>query len=536
MSNAPLSVQTKIAIIISLIFVAVLATSTAMTVRNEKALAVEVGIEKARDLAQSYFDGVNTMMLTGTMNQRESLQKKFMNMPGVLQMHIVHAPGKLAGISTHESKPQDALEERGVNGETIAISGDDDKGRFVTVIKPLTTSSNYLGTNCLTCHQVAEGTVLGAVRVTYSLNELDKDFSSNLITVAVINLILTVVGIGLVIMLLRSIVVRPLLGIRETMHEVEQNADLGRRLSIARKDEIGALSQTINSMLERFSTSLGLVADTSHRLASVAERVASVSEITAEAAGRQLEESEATGRSIDDLKNIASEVGHSASRTAEASVAAEKDASQSTQATRQAISGILALVSEIQLAAKVIEELDQRSQDVSNVLDVIKGIAEQTNLLALNAAIEAARAGEMGRGFAVVADEVRKLATLSHQSTQDIEGIVAQLRQEARHAVDVMQNARDTAAQHSRQLEESVDGLDHIVEKVGDIRQLNGQMAQAAQQQSDLTRDVGQRVGKISEVAGRTATDAVETRAVSEELVTLARELNELVNRFKLGH
>ena len=536
MSNAPLSVQTKIALIISLIFVAVLASSTVLSVRNSHSLAIEVGVEKARDLAQSYFDGVNTMMLTGTMDQRENLQKKFLNMPGVVKLQIVHAPGKLAGVSSHEAKPQDPLEERGVNGESVAVSGKDANGRFVTVVKPLTASGNYLGTNCLNCHQVAEGTILGAVRVTYSLNDLDKEFSSNLITVAVLNLILTVAGIGLVILLLRRIFVTPLLGIRETMHAVEENADLGRRLSIERKDEIGALSQTINSMLDRFSTSLGLVADTSHRLTSVADRVASVSEITAEAAGRQLQESEVTGRSIDGLKNIASEVGQSATRTAEASVAAEKDASQSTQATRQAISGILTLVGEIQEAAKVIEELDQRSQDVSNVLDVIKGIAEQTNLLALNAAIEAARAGEMGRGFAVVADEVRKLATLSHQSTQDIEGIVAQLRQEARHAVDVMQKARDTASQHSRQLEESVDGLDHIVEKVGDIRQLNAQMAQAAKQQFDLTQDVGQRVGNISEVAGRTATDAVETRAASEELVTLAREMNELVNRFKLGN
>jgi methyl-accepting chemotaxis protein len=257
--------------------------------------------------------------------------------------------------------------------------------------------------------------------------------------------------------------------------------------------------------------------------------------LTAEAAGKQLRESEATGQSIDDLKNIASEVGTSAARTAEASVEAERDASQSTQATRDAITGILSLVGEIQQAAQVIEELDQRSQDVSNVLDVIKGIAEQTNLLALNAAIEAARAGEMGRGFAVVADEVRKLATLSHQSTQNIEGIVAQLRQEARRAVDVMQRARDTAAQHSHQLEDSVGGLDHIVERVGDIRELNARMAQSVKQQCDLTRSVGQRVGNISEVAGRTASDAVETRAVSEELGALAREMNELVSRFKLG-
>ncbi len=80
----------------------------------------------------------------------------------------------------------------------------------------------------------------------------------------------------------------------------------------------------------------------------------------------------------------------------------------------------------------------------------------------------------MGRGFAVVADEVRKLAKLSHQSTQNIEGIVAQLRQEAHRAVQVMNGARDTAARRSHQLEEAVGGLDHIVARVFLVSQVAG--------------------------------------------------------------
>jgi methyl-accepting chemotaxis protein len=534
MSAGPLSVQTKIAITITLIFIAALATSTMMTARNEKGLAVQVGMEKARDLAQSYFDGVNTMMLTGTMDQRENLLNKFMAMPGVRDIRILHAPGKLDGVATHEAKPRDALDKRGINGEAVALTGEDATGRFVTLVKPLKASSNYLGTNCLGCHQVQEGTVLGAIRVTYSLNELDTEFNRNLMTVATLNLVLSVAGIALVIILLRRIVVSPLVSMRATMHEIERDSDLGRRLDVDKKDEVGTLAHAVNSMLDKFSTSLGLVAETSGRLTTAANRVASVAEVTVKAAGSQLDECNATGQSIEDLKRIADGVGASATRTAEASSEAEQDAGQSTQATREAISGILSLVGDIQDAARVIEELDQRSKEVTNVLDVIRGIAEQTNLLALNAAIEAARAGEQGRGFAVVADEVRKLATLSHQSTQNIEVIVSQLSQEARRAVQVMHKARDAASQHSHQLEESVGGLDHIVARVGDIRDLNAQMAQAARQQWDLTQGVDRRVATISEVAGKTASDAAETQGVSEELVALAREMDELVSRFKL--
>ncbi|HNF88650.1 MAG TPA: methyl-accepting chemotaxis protein, partial [Thiobacillaceae bacterium] len=283
MIKAPLSVQSKIVITITLIFIAALATSTLLTARNERDLAVSVGIEKARDLAQSYFDGVNTMMLTGTMDQRDNLRKKFLSVRGVREMRIAHAPGRLAGLSNRESKPQDALEERGTNGETVAYVGEDASGRFVTVVKPLTASANYLGTNCLGCHQVPEGTVLGAVRATYSLAELDGEFRSNLMVVAGLNLLLSMVGISLVVFLLRRIVVAPLLAMRGTMGEIERHSDLGRRLAADRMDEVGALAQAVNSMLDKFATSLGRVAENASRLASAANRVARVSEITVEA-------------------------------------------------------------------------------------------------------------------------------------------------------------------------------------------------------------------------------------------------------------
>jgi methyl-accepting chemotaxis protein len=216
-------------------------------------------------------------------------------------------------------------------------------------------------------------------------------------------------------------------------------------------------------------------------------------------------------------------------------VEADRDAVRSTRTTREAIQGIQTLVDEIRQAAEVIEALDRRSQEVSNVLEVIKGIAEQTNLLALNAAIEAARAGEMGRGFAVVADEVRKLANMSHQSTGSIEEIVLHLREEARRAVAAMNEAREAATRHSGELESAALGLDQIVVRVADIRDLNAHVAESVRDQAGLTEGVDQRVGNIGRIAEQTASEAVATRKVSEELVELAREMNELVGRFRLG-
>ncbi len=530
------SIQFRIILALAVTFLSVLTVSTLSTARNEHALATRIGEDKARDLAQSYFDGLNTLMLTGTMDQHEGLRAKFLALPGVREARVVHAPQVLDDVSTHAAPPRDALDARAIKGEQIAVVEPEAEGRRIVFLMPLRASENYLGTNCLSCHQVTPGTLLGAVRVDYSLAELDGEMRDNLLTVGTINAALSLLGIAVVFGLLRRMVIGPLLRMRDTMRQIERDSDLGRRLALPPRDEVGALATAIDAMLDRFATSIGLVRSTSHRLGGAAEQVATVAVATAEAAHAQLRETEATAESLTHLKSFAAEAATGAANTAQASVAADQEAGNNTRVTREAIGGILALVEEIRGAVEVIEALDQRSQEVSNVLEIIKGIAEQTNLLALNAAIEAARAGEMGRGFAVVADEVRKLANLSHESTRSIESIVTQLRNEARNAVQTMEHARDSAVEHSRRLEDAVVGLDRIVARVAEIRAFNVRMAESVRTQENLTDSVDQNLASIGRIAQRTASEAEQTRGVSEELVVLARTMNEAVNRFRVDH
>ncbi len=114
---------------------------------------------------------------------------------------------------------------------------------------------------------------------------------------------------------------------------------------------------------------------------------------------------------------------------------------------QQTASGMREIAADIDGSSQLIAKLGERSQQITAIVNTIRGIADQTNLLALNAAIEAARAGEQGRGFAVVADEVRQLAARTSGSTAEISGMIAMIQEETRQAIDSMEGTRDRAAQ-----------------------------------------------------------------------------------------
>lgn len=185
-------------------------------------------------------------------------------------------------------------------------------------------------------------------------------------------------------------------------------------------------------------------------------------------------------------------------------------------------------------SAQTIIQLQEDTNRVNVVLEVIKGIAEQTNLLALNAAIEAARAGEQGRGFAVVADEVRNLASRTQESTEEINQMLDQLKTAASKAVSMMENSRSSVEMSVESVNEAGDSLLAITEAVQTITEMNGSIALATEQQHQVS---GLIVGHVEEIqhCADEASEASSTIAnVSNQLAELAGELENVTCQFKV--
>ena len=527
------SIQTKILVSIASVFLLLTSISMLFMAERQKQMIHTLATDKTRDIANSYFDGLNAMMLTGSMAQSRFLREKIESHADVISVRLIRSKSiaDTFGPGSSEQRPIDELDQKALTGESIVHNSAN--GDNITILEPIIASSNFKGTNCLTCHAVTEGTVLGAVRISYSLNNLHNKINHDLVIASGIAFALFIIAMVMITVLMRKIVVNPLGEIRTTMNLISQNADLRQRLKIHSNDEIGQLCESLNSMLSNFSNSLGQVSETSRELSNSTAKISNVALQTTEAAKQQRQETESVLRAISQLESSVRDVRTGATGASKASIEADQQAASGAATTKNAIDGIYELVSEIERASEVIKRLDEKSKGVGSVLDVIKGLAEQTNLLALNAAIEAARAGEQGRGFAVVADEVRTLATRSHQATEEIENIIAQLQHEAKDAVTVMDAAKHSAEQRRSQVQSADEGLSLIAERVTHIRLLNAQMAEVADNQNQVAQLVSQSVTNISQLTDRTAEDAEQTNAASDELVKLATRLNRLVEQFK---
>ncbi|WP_420848708.1 methyl-accepting chemotaxis protein [Pseudomonas silesiensis] len=228
------------------------------------------------------------------------------------------------------------------------------------------------------------------------------------------------------------------------------------------------------------------------------------------------------------------EVARNAEQASQAAAAADGEAREGDKVVNEAIAQIERLASEVARSTEAMNVLQQESDKIGSVMDVIKAVADQTNLLALNAAIEAARAGEAGRGFAVVADEVRGLAQRTQKSTEEIEGLVAGLQNGTQQVSAVMNNSRTLTDSSVALTRKAGLSLENITRTVSNIQSMNQQIAAAAEQQSAVAEEISRSIINVRDVSEQTAAASDETAASSVELARLGNQLQMMVSHFRV--
>jgi methyl-accepting chemotaxis protein len=324
--------------------------------------------------------------------------------------------------------------------------------------------------------------------------------------------------------------------IRETLGVVERIAagDLTQNLVVTRRDELGVLQQGIQHMGETLRNLVSGIRDGVTQIASAAEELSAVTEQTSVGVNNQKVETDQVATAMHEMTATVQEVARNAEQASQAAATADGEAREGDKVVGEAIVQIERLAEEVVRSTEAMTRLQQESNKIGSVMDVIRAVAEQTNLLALNAAIEAARAGEAGRGFAVVADEVRGLAQRTQKSTEEIEGLVAGLQSGTEQVANIMNNSRSLTDSSVALTRKAGVSLENITRTVSNIQSMNQQIATAAEQQSAVAEEISRSLINVRDVSEQTAAASDETAASSVELARLGNQLQMMVSHFKV--
>lgn len=530
------SLATKIYVTLAIVMVALLGTTITLIYIDEQSLAKELLRENLETQALSYFDSVNTMMITGTVSDRKIIQDKVLSRDNIIEARILRSEAlkQTFGPGFEDQMAETENELKGVNGEESFEELEESGQHHISYIKPIIATENYRGTNCLSCHAVPSGTVLGAIKLTYDLSDTDKRIANSITKAGMIQLLAIISVFIIISILLKKLVITRLKRLRDTIKFVEAEMDLNKRINVRSHDELGEVSDALNNMLSTFKNSFVSVSNVTDSLIGETKHVDEISSRTSEAMIQNEKGTDSVATAINELDASATEVQNNTKTAAEKSESARENTSRGLLIANQAKDGINELKEKVIENTNMITALSNKTNEVGSVLEVITGIAEQTNLLALNAAIEAARAGEQGRGFAVVADEVRQLATKTQESIDQIQNTIGVLQIDASEALDSMMLASQQANEKAEDVNNVASILVDINAQISELEGLNYQIATAAEQQNSAAEEINQNISAISEIASQSRNEAVRGKQVSEQLLSLSYELNEQVSRFKL--
>ncbi|APQ14575.1 hypothetical protein BJP27_21305 [Pseudomonas oryzihabitans] len=309
--------------------------------------------------------------------------------------------------------------------------------------------------------------------------------------------------------------------------------DLTHTLQGDTADEVGQLLVALSSMQRSLHGTLQAIGSASGQLTDAANSLSLETDRSNASLAQQKEEVQQAATAVTQMTVAVEEVAHNAASTLKASTSAREQSSRGLAQAKESIMTINSMAEVVAVSSEKVNGLAGHIQGIGDVLEVIRSIAKQTNLLALNAAIEAARAGEQGRGFAVVADEVRALAHRTQNSTGEIETMIMATQASAEEAVGAMAQSAVLAKVSQQSTTEASKALELIAESIAAINDQNVIIASAAEEQTQVAREVDRNLLNIQDATLKAAEGAVSIHQSSQGLKNLAGQLNQMVGQFK---
>jgi len=300
------------------------------------------------------------------------------------------------------------------------------------------------------------------------------------------------------------------------------------------KDEIGLVHKSMCKMIENLREIVGKMKTFTGTLASSSEELSATATSLEKSSNDQDAQIEQSATAMTEMAQTTLDVAKNASHTAEAAQKMKQIALQGKNAMHITMEELQKFADQVKESAAKIESLGHKSEEINEIITLIKEIADQTNLLALNAAIEAARAGEQGKGFAVVADNVRQLAERTTVATENIANTVKTMQSEISDSVGFMKEERESVGKVLAHVENTLKAIDEIVSYVEGVADMVQRIAVATEEQSSASEEVSHNMENISIITKELSNSIGEIKRAAENLSKLATELHSMSEWFKV--
>ncbi len=279
---------------------------------------------------------------------------------------------------------------------------------------------------------------------------------------------------------------------------------------------------------------IGGTLDTAGKVAEAAQALSTSSHQVRTAASRQSDAAASMAASVEEMTVSINHIADNAADAQRSASAAGSLAADGSQVVRGTISEMDKIAGAVTHSSALIGTLGEHSQQISNIVSVIKDIADQTNLLALNAAIEAARAGDQGRGFAVVADEVRKLAERTTQSTQEIAAMIGAIQKGTADAVTGMSQGSARVGEGVQMVGQAGKAMEQIQAGVAGVLSAVEEISSSLREQSTTSNQIATNVEGIAQMTEETSAVIGQVADSADRLQGLAQSLKDSVSSFRI--